>query len=133
MTETIDVLLLGGRLLFGGFFLMSGIAHLTDREPMIQYARSKGVPAPGLAVVGTGVLLLASAASVLLGFYPRVGLAAIAVFLVGVSPAMHDFWTVEDPQQRQSEQTQFMKNVALLGAAIALMTVSTPWALPLAV
>lgn len=132
MTETIDILLLVGRLLFGGFFLMSGIAHLTDRGTMIQYARSKGVPAPGLAVVGTGVVLLAGAASVLFGFYPRVGLAAIAVFLVGVSPAMHDFWTLEDPQQRQSEQTQFMKNVALLGAAIALMTVSTPWALALA-
>jgi putative oxidoreductase len=34
---------------------------------------------------------------------------------------MHDFWKVEDPQRRQAEMINFSKNMALLGAALALM------------
>lgn len=131
MTEALDILLLVGRLLFGGFFLISGVRHLTDAEAMSQYAESQGVPAPKLAVLGTGLLLIAGASSVLVGVYPRIGLAALALFLVGVSPVMHAFWRVEDPQQRANEQTQFLKNAALLGGVLALMTLSTPWALAL--
>lgn len=129
MTQSIDIALLIGRVLFGGFFAMMGINHLTDREAMTAYTKSQGIPAPGLAVIGTGLLLLAGGVSVILGFLPEVGLALIALFLVGVTPTMHAFWKVQDPQQRAGEQTNFMKNVALLGAALALLAVSTPWAL----
>ncbi len=40
---------------------------------------------------------------------------------------MHDFWKVEDPHQRQNEMINFMKNMAMLGGAIALMGVEEPW------
>jgi putative oxidoreductase len=33
---------------------------------------------------------------------------------------MHNFWSVSDPGQRQAEMINFMKNMALLGAALAL-------------
>jgi putative oxidoreductase len=36
---------------------------------------------------------------------------------------MHDFWTAQDPQQRQNDMIQFSKNLALLGAALALIGV----------
>jgi hypothetical protein len=44
-----------------------------------------------------------------------------------VSPTIHDFWTVKDRQQREQEMINFMKNMALLGAAIALAGVEEPW------
>ena len=47
-----------GRVIFGGFFLYSGIHHLQETEAMAQYAGSKGVPLPALAVKGTGVALI---------------------------------------------------------------------------
>jgi hypothetical protein len=34
---------------------------------------------------------------------------------------MHDFWNVEDPEERQQEVFQFLKNTALLGAALAFL------------
>jgi uncharacterized membrane protein YphA (DoxX/SURF4 family) len=46
-----------GRIIFGAFFLQSGIHHFPEREKMAEYARSKGVPSPDAAVVGSGVLL----------------------------------------------------------------------------
>lgn len=132
MTEVMDLALLAGRLLFGGFFLLNGINHLTRGGAMIGYARHKGIPLPALAVYGTGVLLLLGGASVLLGYQPRVGLALVGVFLLGTTPAMHAFWRESDPMARMGEQAHFLKNAGLLGAALALLTVPTPWALGVA-
>lgn len=116
-----------GRIIFGGFFLYNGIHHFLERKSMAQYARAKNVPAPHVAVPATGAALVIGGASILLGIKPRLGALAIIGFLAGVSPSMHDFWKVEDPNQRMNDMTNFSKNLALLGAALALMSVKEPW------
>jgi putative oxidoreductase len=116
-----------GRLLFGGYFLYSGINHLKNHKQMTPYAESKGVPAPELSVLASGIPLIIGGASLLLGVKPKLGAAAILGFLAGVSPIMHDFWRQEDPGQRQNEMVNFMKNAALAGGALALMGVEEPW------
>lgn len=110
-----------GRMIFGGYFLYAGIHHMQESEAMAQYTASKGIPAPELAVKATGLALIAGGTSVLLGLKKEWGAAAIASFLVGVSPIMHDFWKQEDPERRQNEMINFGKNMALLGASLALM------------
>jgi len=116
-----------GRLVFGGFFLYNGIHHLKQRKQVAQYAESKNVPMAEAVVAATGVVLIAGGTSILLGVKPKLGTAAIAGFLAGVSPVMHNFWTVEEPQQRLNEMINFSKNIALLGSALALMGVDEPW------
>ncbi len=116
-----------GRLAFGGFFIYNGINHLKQRKYMAQYAQSKNVPAPEAAVTGTGIMMIAGGASIILGIKPALGAAAIAAFLAGVSPVMHNFWKIEDPNQRMNDMINFSKNMALLGAAVALMGVEEPW------
>ena len=116
-----------GRLLFGGFFLYNGMNHFKNHGTLSQYAGAKKVPAPEVAVGGSGALLLLGGLSIILGLKPRIGAAALLVFLAGVSPAMHDFWNASDPQQRQNDTIHFMKNMALFGAALALMAVQEPW------
>src|SRR5712691_10557893 len=109
-----------GRLLFGGYFLYSGINHFKQRGMLAQYASAKKVPNPELAVTASGAVLVAGGASLLLGVKPKLGAAAIIGFLAGVSPIMHDFWRVQDPNQRMNEMINFTKNMALLGGAVAL-------------
>jgi uncharacterized membrane protein YphA (DoxX/SURF4 family) len=116
-----------GRLAFGGFFIYNGINHLKERKTLAQYAQSKNVPAAETVVAGTGIMLIAGGASILLGVKPKLGAAAIAGFLAGVSPVMHDFWKAEDPSQRMNDFANFSKNMALLGAAVALMGIEEPW------
>jgi putative oxidoreductase len=116
-----------GRLLFGGFFLYNGINHLRNSKAMGTYAESKGVPAGQPAVILSGIPLLLGGASILLGVKPKLGALAIAGFLAGISPVMHDFWRAEDPNQRMNDMTNFMKNAALLGGALALMGIKEPW------
>lgn len=115
-----------GRMIFGGYFLYSGIHHFQESEAMAQYTAAKGIPAPELAVKATGAALILGGTSVLLGLKKEWGAAAIASFLAGVTPLMHDFWKQNDPQRRQNEMINFGKNMALLGASLALMGVEKP-------
>jgi putative oxidoreductase len=120
-------ILLLGRLLFGGFFFLSGINHLTQAGTYVGYVAGHGVPSPGAAVIGTGILLLLGGSSVLLGVAPRVGLALLVLFLVPVTFVMHAFWNIPDVQARMFEMGNFMKNMALTGAALGWMAVPVPW------
>lgn len=116
-----------GRLVFGGFFLYNGINHLKERKSLGEYAKAKKVPQAEAVVTATGVVLIGGGASILLGIKPKLGTAAIAGFLAGVSPVMHNFWNIEEPGERLNETINFSKNMALLGAALALLGVDEPW------
>src|ERR1700688_4534803 len=116
-----------GRLLFGGYFIMSGINHFKNKGQLAQYTAAKNVPMPEVAVEASGVALIAGGASILFGVKPKLGAAALVGFLVGVSPVMHDFWKQEDPQQRTNDTINFMKNLALAGAAMAMAGVAETW------
>jgi len=123
-----DILFLVGRIFFGGFFAVMGLNHFMKRTMMVQYAQSKGLPMPGMAVGLTGLMILLGGLGVLLGVYVQVALWLIIVFLLGVTFQMHNFWSITDPQTKMVEMTNFMKNMALLGAALMMLQLVGPWA-----
>jgi putative oxidoreductase len=120
-------LFLVGRAVFGGFFVFNGLNHLLRLRGMTQYASAKGVPAAQQAVRATGLMLIAGGLSVIAGIKPRQGLAMLIGFLMPVSLQMHRFWDEKDPEAHQREMMNFLKNMALVGAALALMDIPEPW------
>jgi uncharacterized membrane protein YphA (DoxX/SURF4 family) len=126
----LDATLLLARVLFGLVLGYLAVGNLLSYEDTVAYARSKGAPLAGVAVPATSVLLLAGATSIALGAYPALGALAVIVFLLGVTPVMHDFWTLEG-MDRQNEQVAFLKNVGLLAGSLfvlALSSVEWPYA-----
>ena len=117
-------LLLLGKILFGGYFLKNAYNHFKNRAGLTGYATSKGVPMPAFAVAGTGVLLALGGLGVLFGRYEQVALACIAVFLIGVTFTMHQYWKTTDPMARMGEEVNFYKNLALLGAVLMLLALT---------
>ena len=115
-----------GRILVGGYLLYSGIHHFTELAKLSQYTAAKGVPMPTAAVVVAGVLLLVAGFSFLLGLAPKIGIAALVLFMVPVTLTMHPFWTEHGPQ-RAADMVNFTKNIGLLGAVLALAGVPEPW------
>jgi putative oxidoreductase len=113
-----------GRLLFGGYFLMSGFNHFSNLNMMAGYAQSKGVPMSKIAVGFSGLLLLIGGASTMFHVYPLVGGVALVLFLVPVTFMMHAFWKIQDPMAKMGEMVNFMKNQALLGAVLILLSAS---------
>lgn len=116
-----------GRLLYGGYFVMMGIKHFRDRQMMVGYAKSKGMSAPMAGVILSGVLLVLSGVSIITGFWIKGAVAFLVVFLLLVSLIMHAFWKDTDPMTKMSNQVNFMKNMALLGATLMLPMIPEPW------
>lgn len=115
-----SALLLVGRIIFAFFFLYSGFNHLTKVGMMAQYTASMGVPAPTLAVVVTGIMLLVGGLCILLGWRVKLGALLLVAFLVPVSFFMHRFWGLADPMMAQNQAGHFFKNITLAGAALMI-------------
>jgi len=119
-----EILFLIGRIIVGLFYLFNAANHLVmGTEQMTQYAAYKGVPAPRLAVIVSGILLLISGLSFLLGVYPGIGVLSAVLFFLPVTFKMHNFWAVQDQQQRIIEMVNFNKNMALMGAALMFLLI----------
>ena len=122
-----DDLFLLGRLIFGGFFLYNGANHYLMKATLVQFSAAKGVPMPEVAVVVAGVLLLIGGFCVLTGIEPYVGLSCIGLFLVCVTPVIHNFWTLTNPMDRMNEMGHFLSNVALFGGTLMMFAIPQPW------
>ncbi len=121
-------LVLVGRIIVGAYYLFNALNHLVFAPGQLaEYAASKGVPLPLLAVIVSGLLLLIGGLSILLGIFPRIGVLALVVFFLPVTFWMHDFWAVQDPQARMIQMVSFLKNLALMGSALMFLAIPEPW------
>jgi len=122
-----EIAFLIGRIILGIYYLFNAANHFMQLEMMSGYAGSKGVPAPKVAVAGSGLVLLLGGLSILLGYQPYIGVALLVIFLVPVAFMMHNFWTIEDPQMKMGDMVNFLKNIALAASALMFLAIPTPW------
>lgn len=111
------------RLLFGGVLAFMGLNHFMNADQMTGYAEFKGLPAPRASVLGSGGLLVFGGLGVVLGAFSVLAAGALATFLLISAVTMHDFWTIDDPEEQQNEMTAFLKNVFGAAGALALLAV----------
>ena len=118
-----DIIELIGRLVFAGLFLFYALQHATQFQGYSAFAGSRGTPFPRLAVAMTGLMLAVGGTLVALGLWADLGALILVVFLVPVAFVIHPFWKFEG-QERAGEQGVFLKDLALGGAALALIALS---------
>ena len=109
-----------GRALFGGVLAFMAFDNFRDIEGTIAYADANGVPVAGKLVPFASGALLFGGGALATGKARPLAAGAIATFFVGVTPGMHDFWNMDD-DQREGQQIHFLKNLALLGAALSFL------------
>lgn len=124
-------LFLLSRILFGGFFIYNGYSHLKGLAGMTGYAMSKKVPAPKIAVIGSGALMILGGLGIILGVAPMLSIVAILVCLIPITFIMHAYWRETDPHTKMMEKIAFTKNIAIIAGALAFLFISTPWILSL--
>lgn len=112
-----------GRVLLGGYFIMSGFNHLKHLEMLTGYAQSKGIPMPKASVAVSGLMLLLGGLGILLGVWVNIAVLLISVFLIVTTFKMHQYWKVAEPMTKMGEQINFNKNLALLGAVLMLLEI----------
>lgn len=118
------------RPLLAAVFVSSGIDTLRNPGPRVARAEpltpklTESLPLPDdteqLVKVNAGVQVVAGVL-LALGRCPRLAAAALAGSLVPTTLAGHPFWDEDDPAARAGQQTQFLKNLGLLGGLVLAM------------
>jgi len=118
-----------GRLMLAAIFLASAIGNkIPQFKATIEYMQQEGVPLATPALCGAIGLLLLGGLSLILGAWTRIGAFFLLVFLVAATYYFHDFWQFADPNQRQVQTIQFMKNLAIGGGLLSLIAFGGgPW------
>jgi putative oxidoreductase len=116
-----------GRMIVGTYYLYNGVNHFVQFDNMSAHLVSKGIPLASLAVALSGLLLLVAAVTLLLGWHPKLGVAALVLFFLPVTFMMHPFWKATDPMVRLADVINFGKNLALMGSALMLLAIPEPW------
>lgn len=111
---------LAGRILFSSAFIMLGMGHIMNSNMMSPYAASMGIPAPTVAVIVSGAMIILGGLSVILGYKVKIGALLLILFLIPVTFIMHAFWSIEDPMQSQMQMVMFLKNLSMLGGALII-------------
>lgn len=118
-----ELVFLFARVAFGLVVAFMGLNHFLNTEAMAGYAGAKGLPAPKLAVMVSGGMLLFGGLGIAAGVFPALAAGALVVFFLVATPTMHDFWAVPEGDQ-QTEMTQFLKNVVMLAASLVFLALS---------
>ena len=126
-----EIIFLIARIVLGLYYLYSASNHFFQVKMMAGYTASKGVPAPVVFVIVTGILLLIGGASILTGYKPTIGIIALVIFFVPVTYVMHNVWTLSDQMMKMVEMVNFLKNIALLASAVMLLSIPQPWSMSL--
>lgn len=116
-----DIVWLAGRLLISIVFIISGLSHLKNLGYTAQAAAASGMPAPKLLALIASLFALLGGLGVALGFQAEIGAVLLLLFLVPVTLTIHPFWKYSDPMESANHKAHFMKNVALIGAALFIL------------
>lgn len=109
-----------GRLLFGGMLLAAAVNAFRGMDGQIAYAESKNIKHAEHVVPLTSGMLALGSVGIALWRFPKLATGAVVTFFAGVTPTMHDFWNAPE-EQKQNEMNHFIKNAAILGAALAFL------------
>lgn len=140
---THTILPLVGQVILGGFFVLTGFNQIVDVDRLAQWTESKGVPYATTVVYITGLAVILGGAAVIADPFIAqntltFGVSMLIVFLVGVTPIMHNFWRMEEGEglalveptdggevytlpHQPSEFAAFLQNIALIGALLTLL------------
>jgi len=122
-----NIIFLVARIVLGAYYLFNAMNHFSMFGMMAGYVASKGVPAPELAVVVSGLLLLVGGTSIITGYKPTIGITALVVFLVPVTFIMHNFWVEQDQMMQLNQMVNFLKNIALMASTVMFLAIPQPW------
>jgi putative oxidoreductase len=126
--NTQDFVLLCGRILMGWIFVRSGLPKLFDIPGVAATYPPRGL-IPALAYIAVPVEFFGGLA-LLLGFATRYVAWLMVAFVLIASFSSHAYWTMTEAAARRTNDSQFWKNMAMLGGLLFLFA-SGPGALSL--
>ena len=111
-----------GRVLFSTYFLAMGMSHLVHFREHAAFIGGKGVPLARSATILTIVMMVSGGVLVLFNWHTSIGGALLFGIIFPAPFFLHHFWNETDSYSRLSEFAHFIKDLALAGAALLLIS-----------
>ncbi len=100
--------------LLGLFFVLNGLNHLINTHIYEEYSVKRGLMSPKLMVRLSSIVLIFGGLSLAFGFFMKVGIIGLSIFLVIASFTVHSFWKEKKTDMKLLEGMHFAKNMAIL-------------------
>jgi len=113
-----DIVLLVGRILLGWIFVRSGYGKLFNIEAVAASFPPRGIPA-FLAYISVPFEFFGGLA-LIFGLATRYVVLGFVVFMLIATFSTHRYWDFVDPVARRAQDTNFYKNMAMLGGIFFL-------------
>jgi putative oxidoreductase len=104
-----------GRIFLVLIFVLSGFNKISNPQATQQYMGAMGMPMTGLFLIGAIFLELVGAASLLLGYWTRLGATMLIIFMIPTTLIFHTNFS--DPVQF----IMFMKNLSMTGGLLVVL------------
>ena len=115
-----DHLLAVARIALGVIFMVSGFQKLMTLGAFSASLTARGVPAAEFwGPVGATVEFVGGTLCVL-GLFSRYTALLMILFVIVATAISHRFWTFADPAQFRAQQSQFFKNLSIIGGFVFL-------------
>ncbi len=108
-------------LLLSVIFIMGGYRAYSQPGNRVKQVADLGIPEPELAVKVNGLTMVVGGTMLALGILPRLAAATLFASLIPTTIAGHPFWKEETEERQTMQQTQFAKNLGLMGGLLLVM------------
>jgi putative oxidoreductase len=115
---TSDIILLVGRILIGWIFVRSGYGKIFDVPSYASTFPPRGLPT-FLAYIAVPAEFFGGLA-LMFGFATRYAVLVMVVFMLVATFSSHRYWDFADVAVRRAQDSNFYKNMAILGGIFFL-------------
>jgi putative oxidoreductase len=106
------------RPLMAAMYVADGASALKSPGPRVDMVRSAGLSEPEKLVQVNAATMLVGGLLFATGRLPRLSALALFASMVPTTWVGHAFWSETDPQAKQMQQMQFMKNLSMMGGLL---------------
>ena len=111
-----------GRALLAGMFIHGGFRAAKEPGGRVATAAKAGIPNPEMMVRLNGSMMALGGVLLALGIKPKFAALILMGCLIPTTYAGHQFWNQETKQASDQQTIQFLKNSAMLGGLVLVMT-----------
>lgn len=86
-----------------------------------ELVAAAGIPQPEQAVVLNAAVMILAGLLLSLGIAPKLAATLLIGSMIPTTIVGHPFWKEEPGPQRQNQETQFLKNLSLIGGLLMVL------------
>lgn len=111
-----------GHILLSGIFISGGAHAFMEPGGRVDKVAEAGLPEPKLSVELNGAAMVVGGTLLGLGIAPKLASLILIGTIVPTTVVGHAFWKEGSVVGRRNQQTQFLKNLGLLGGLLLVLS-----------